>query len=266
MFLNVYFFPDAHCGTIFFASTHLHTRSLYTTHFHTHFHQMIKRNTSINDCFRPCESYFMIFIVFVFALTCMLMVQNAFGSPDVSTANARLLRPAQHVLQADPKGNCYQMAALGPGMQVRAGAGVGSMQFRVVTTVGGYGVTTGLVPAGASVAGHRCPGCEAGTPGGGWAGSGCVAWSLPGPAPASSTVRFGQGDRVMVVLDCRQEPLVRLLVNSRQRQVHHLAPPAGGSIAILCPAIALYGDGFVAGSVEVEAGAPLPDGWDTAPS
>ena len=59
------------------------------------------------------------------------------------------------------------------------------------------------------------------------------------PTPTSDTVRFGQGNRVMVVLDCRQGPLVRLLVNSRPRQVHHLAPPAGGPIAILYPAIAL---------------------------
>ena len=157
------------------------------------------------------------------------------------------------------------MVLLGPGMQVRAGAGVGWMQFRVVTTSGVSGVTTGLVPAGASVADHQYPGCEAGTPGGAWGGSGYVAWTLPGPAPASSTVRFGQGDRVMVVLDCRQGPLVRLLVNSRPRQVHTLAPPAGGPIAILCPAIALVGDRWGAASVEVEAGAPLPDGWDAAP-
>ena len=201
----------------------------------------------------------------------MLMEQNAFGSPDVSTANARLLRPAQHVLQADPNGWFWQMAVLGPGMQVRAGAGVGWMQFRVVTTVAGLfwsnGVETGLVPAGASVADGQYPGrYDAGTPGGGWGGKGRVHWTLPGPAPAEGTVKFGQGDRVMVVLDCRQGPLVRLLVNSRPRQVHHLAPPAGGPIAILCPAIALLGvDGYGAASVEVEAGAPLPDGWDAAP-
>ena len=91
-------------------------------------------------------------------------------------------------------------------------------------------------------------------------------WTLPRPAPAHNTVKFGQGDRVMVVLDCRQGPLVRLLVNSRPRQVHHLALPAGGPIAILCPAIALFGDWSGATSVRVEVGAPLPDGWDAAPS
>ena len=203
-------------------------------------------------------------MVFVFALTCMLMEQNAFGSPDVSTANARLLRPAQHVLQADPKGNCLQMAVLDTGMQVRAGAGVGWMQFRVVTTPDPGYVITGLVPAGASVADGQYPGRDAGT-GVGWYGDGDVDWTLPGPAPAEYTVKFGQGDRVMVVLDCRQGPLVRLLVNSRPRQVHHLAPPAAGPIAILCPAIALAGDSTGAASVEVEAGAPLPDGWDAAP-
>ena len=196
----------------------------------------------------------------------MLMEQNAFGSPDVSTANARLLRPAQHVLQAAGSGRT-QMAVLGRGMQVRVGAGVGWMQFRVVTTAGFTGgVITGLVHADASVADDQCPGRYAGTPGGGWFGDGYVYWTLPGPAPASSTVKFGQGDRVMVVLDCRQGPLVRLLVNSRPRQVHHLAPPAGGPIAILCPAIALRGYYGGAAGVEVEAGAPLPDGWDAAPS
>ena len=209
-------------------------------------------------------------MVFVVALTCMLMEQNAFGSPDVSTANAHLLRPAQHVLQSDPKGNCWQTAVLGPGMQVQAGAGMGWMQFRVVTCP--YPLI-GLVPAGASVADGQFPGRDAGISGGGWHGNGYVFWTLPGPAPAEWTVKFGQGDRVMVVLDCRQGPLVRLLVNSRPRQVHHLAPPAAGPIAILCPAIALLGsDGIKytklpvgAASVEVEAGAPLPDGWDAAP-
>ena len=79
----------------------------------------------------------------------MLMEQNAFGSPDVSTAklNGRLHRPAQHVLRADGKGNCWQMAVLGPGMQARAGSGaVGSVQFRVVATVPHWnGVIMGLV-------------------------------------------------------------------------------------------------------------------------
>ena len=197
----------------------------------------------------------------------MLIEQNAFGSLDVSTANARLLRPAPHVLQADRK-RVYQMAVLGPGMQVQAGSGVGSMQFHVVTTPRPYCVIAGLVSAGASVADDQYPSSrDAGTPGGGWDGNGRVAWTLPGPAPAKHTVKFGQGDRVMVVLDCRQGPLVRLLVNSRPRQVHHLAPPAGGPIAILCPAIAPLGFTDVGGAgVEVEAGAPLPDGWDAAPS
>ena len=163
----------------------------------------------------------------------MLIEQNAFGSLDVSTANARLLRPAPHVLQADRK-QVYQMAVMGPGMQVRAGAGVGSMQFRVVATPSPNRVITGLVSAGASVADDQYPGRRAGTPGGGWGGYGDVYWNLPRPAPAR-TVTFGQGDRVMVVLDCRQGPLVRLLVNSRPRQVHHLAPPAGGPIAVPAP-------------------------------
>ena len=157
------------------------------------------------------------------------------------------------------------MAVLGRGMQVRAGAGVGWMQFRV-TTPSPWWVITGLVPAGASVADDQFPGSDAGTPGGGWHGNGCVYWTLPGRAPARNTVMFGQGDRVMVVLDCRQGPLVRLLVNSRPRQVHRLTMPAGGPITILCPAIALWDvDGFGAVSVEVEPAAALPDGWDAAP-
>ena len=158
------------------------------------------------------------------------------------------------------------MAVLGRGMQVRAGAGVGWMQFRVVTTPVPLCVMTGLVPVDSFVTDDQYPGRDAGIPSGGWRGNGHVAWTLPGPAPAIGTVMFGQGERVMVVLDCRQEPLVRLLVNSRPRQVHHLTPPAGGPVAILCPAIALVGGASNgAASVEVEAEAPLPDGWDAAP-
>ena len=170
------------------------------------------------------------------------------------------------MLQADPK-VLWQMALLGHGMQVRAGVGVGWMQFRVVTTPDSFYVMTGLVPVGASVGYCKHPGSP-GTPGVGWYGDGDVDWTLPGPAPASKTVRFGQGDRVMVVLDCRQGPLVRLLVNGQPRLVHHLAPPEGGPIAVLCPAIALHGAeiGGDGGDVrvEVEAGAPLPDDWESA--
>ena len=159
------------------------------------------------------------------------------------------------------------MAVLGRGMQVRAGAGVGWMQFRVVATPYPGFVITGLVPAGASVADNQFPGIDDGTPGGGWCGYGSIHWTLPVPAPARNTVKFGQGDRVMVVLVCRQGLLVRLLVNSRPRQVHHLPIPAGGPIAILCPAIALLGDDDDDGvaSVEVEPAAALPDGWDAVP-
>ena len=152
------------------------------------------------------------------------------------------------------------MAVLDYGMQVRAGAGVGLMQFCVVNTSTPECVITGLVPADASVADDQYPGWDFDTPSGGWCGNGRVDWTLPGRAPAKDIVKFSQGDRVMVVLDCRQEPLVRLLVNSRPRQVHHLAPPAR-PIAILCPAIAL----LAVASVEVEPAAALPDGWDAAP-
>ena len=157
------------------------------------------------------------------------------------------------------------MAVLGHGMQVLAGAGVGWMQFRVVTTPYPSWVITGLVPAGASLADGESPGRDGGTvgPSGGWGGLGYVDWTLPGPAPARDVVKFGQGDRVMVVLDCRQGPLVRLLVNSRLRQVHHLALPTGGPIVILCPAIAVNCWDGRAATVEVEAEAPLPDGWDS---
>ena len=161
------------------------------------------------------------------------------------------------------------MAVLGHGMQVRVREGVGWMQFRVVNTPDRCWVpVAGLVPEGVSVADGQFPGWDR-TPGCGWDGSGRVDWTLRGRHPAKNTVTFGQGDRVMVVLDCRQGPLVRLLVNSRPRQVHHLATPAGADI--LFPAIALYGrnDSDVRGvKVELEPrlNVLLPIGWDAAPS
>lgn len=156
------------------------------------------------------------------------------------------------------------MAVLGRGMQVRTGAGVGSLQFRVVTAPDPGCVRTGLVVAGASVADGQAPGMPGGPPGCGWVGTGHVGWNLPGPDPPYGTVKFGQGDRVMVVLDCRTEPLVRLLVNSRPCLVHHLpASPAGSPpIAIFYPAIALGAGSWV----DLEPSAPLPDGWDATPS
>ena len=154
------------------------------------------------------------------------------------------------------------MAVLGSGMEVRAGAGVGWFQFRVAIAYSPGWVMVGLVPEGASVADGQYPGKADVAGGVGWNGRGRVCWTLPGPAPTTDTVKFGCGDRVTLVLDCRARPLVRLLVNNQLRMVHDLAtdPPA-----ILCPAVGLLGCSDGVACMELEHMA-LPPGWDLSPA
>ena len=154
----------------------------------------------------------------------------------------------------------WQMALLGRAMEARAGAGVGWIQVRVISSFP-PSLAIGLAPTSMTAIDHHDRGLAGG---GSWGGEGDVHWNLPGPAPASNTVKFGQGDRVMVVLDCRTEPLVRLLVNYRACLIHHLttSPTSTPPIAVFYPAIALG-----AGSrVDLEPSAPLPDGWDATPT
>ena len=122
---------------------------------------------------------------------------NGFGPMDLDAArmNGHLVRPTPLSIRAGPLDQndwWLQMAVLGRGMEVRVGAGVGWMQFRVVTTPDPSFVTIGLVPAGASVDIGAAPECE----GAGWDGDGDSTWSLPGPEPDSGVVMFDQGDRV----------------------------------------------------------------------
>ena len=192
----------------------------------------------------------------------MKQTANGFGTPDLGAArlNKRLVRPSALAIKADTS-KSYEMAVLGRGMVMQPGAGVGWMQFRVVATPYPGCVAIGLVPADASVADDQYPGHGAGS--GGWSGYGAVYWTLRCPTPPEAIVKFGQGDRVMLVLDCRAEPLLRLLVNSRPCLVHSLAaaPPA-----TVCPAVALYGSSYDgAACVELEP-ASLPPSWDDPPS
>ena len=188
---------------------------------------------------------------------------------DTARLNTRLVRPAPLALQAGAAcgyEGVWQMAVLGSGVEVRAGAGMAVLQARVLVAVDSSDVIIGLVPAQASVADNQYPGVAGAVGGGcGWGGSGAVCWTLPGPAPSDSDpVCFGQGDRVMVVLDCRAEPIVRLLVNGQPRLVHTLADTPTSTLT-LCPAIALLGDECGgAACVELEP-AGLRQGWDAPP-
>ena len=145
------------------------------------------------------------------------------------------------------------MAVLGRGMELRALAGVGWIEFRVITTPGPGWVIIGLVPwaaRGVVADGQVPPNC--------WQGDGRVDWILSSPAPANGIVKFGQGDRVMLVLDCRAEPLVRVFVNSKLCLVHTLTVAKHDTPKCFLPAVALAG----AACVELMADALLQPGWD----
>ena len=179
---------------------------------------------------------------------------------DFNRINARLLRPSAMAIMTDISLPKWQMALLGRGMEVRAGAGVGWFQLFVASAPSPGHVIIGLASPDASVADGQGPTK-------GWSGSGNVTWIPPSPALAKNVVTFGTGSRVMLVLDCRAEPLVRVLVNGKPCLVHTLQITADGPLTILCPAVALYGDRLsrCKTCVEVEAG-PLPQGWDSAPA
>ena len=203
----------------------------------------------------------------------MKQAGNAFGRPDLSTArvNKRLTHPTPLSLKPDTA-ECWQMAVLGHGMQVRAGAGVGSMQFKIVTAAAHtYDMMLGLVSAEANVVDDRHPGKSGAAIGAGWTGDGSVKCTLPEHlSTCGITVRFDKpGDRVMLVLDCRekQRPTVRILIDGAPALIAVLGPvPATNAQIILCPAIALKGNRYVQGCVELEPDAPLPPGWDGTPS
>lgn len=190
-----------------------------------------------------------------------------------ASMNPGLIRPTPVSLRAGhPKYGCWQMAWLNCGMTPRAGAGVGFFQLRVVSApIPGY-VMIGLVPVGASVVDHKYPGSptspQAQTGAFGWSGNSTMRFNQLGWATASHLKRlggFGQDDRVMLVLDCRGDPVVCLLVNSQPRWT--CALPAITSGCALCPAIALFGNSEPASQpcVELEAAAVLPVGWDVPP-
>ena len=184
--------------------------------------------------------------------------------------NPRLVRPTTLSVRAGRHLEtefCWQMAVLGRGMKVRAGAGVGFVQWRMVTACDPSDVTIGLVRTGASVVDGQFPGIEGSTGQGGWDGRGRVDCTLPGPTPAANdAVKFGQGDRVMLVPDCRTGPVVRLLVNGQLRLVHALTQGNGvGSFVLTSPAVAVCSLSSLTDQqqacVELEY-AQLPPGWD----
>jgi len=127
----------------------------------------------------------------------------------------------------------YQMAVGDKGMVVRAGEGLAYFQVRVVRTAHGVGVILGLVGEEASVQGNQYPGRSAGSVG--WRCSGGVFWNLSGNTP--ERLRFAAADLLVVVLDCRAQPCVRVLLNGTQRICHPLASQA----TRLFPAIAVRG-------------------------
>lgn len=203
---------------------------------------------------------------------------NGFGPPalDATRMSAHLTRPAPLSIQAGAP-LIWQMAVLaGHGMRVAVGAGVGWIQLRVAITPVPSFVIIGLVLEDAYVAdGQQFPGRLGVANSAGWCGNGAVHWTLPAPAPTRDTVTFGQGDQVVVVLDCRAEPIVRLLVNGRPRLVHAITQSSADTAtephaAIkLCPAVALWGQDAADSSFEARVDlepAPLPVGWDGPPA
>lgn len=170
---------------------------------------------------------------------------------------------------------CFHMAIFqsgsSSGMAVQAGAGVGFFEVHIITTPPMH-VTIGLTLKGASL--KHAPGQIMGGTistecGCSWQDNGDLTWTLGGPEPIG--VGFGKGDRVMVVLDCRAGPVLRLLVNSHPCRVYSLAGTAscsGGRPPIfLCPAVALCGHPGLPeseqASVEIAKNPLLPPHWDT---
>lgn len=128
------------------------------------------------------------------------------------------------------------MAVGNTGVAVHEKAGVAFLQMRLARHKGTTPCIVGLVSGGASVADYQYPGRAQLSAG--WQSDGRVFWTLPGPAPLEDLVTFAEGDRVMLVLDCRRtRPLLRLLVNGLQRLVHPLQFQTGP----LFPAMAVYG-------------------------
>ena len=152
-------------------------------------------------------------------------------------------------------------------MEVRPGAGLGFVQFHMYTMPrAGYAII-GLVPTGTSVNDHDYPGKESDFGSCGWNSSGRAYWTLCNPPPPHGAVKFLEGDYVLLVLDCRADPLVRLMVNNQPCLVHSLTAKPG---TVLFPSVALFADSHFSklGKACVVHAEPalLPSGWDILPS
>lgn len=192
------------------------------------------------------------------ALTSQLPL-NAFSFELETACMASCLQlnpAAPRIITAAPH-NSWQMAVGSVGMTITQGAGIAFFQLHVRSMPADGHVVIGLVAAEASCFAldtssayqHVYPGQLDHTAG--WFADGLAAWRLPGPAPPQGVVRFGLGDRVGLVLDCRAQPMLQLLVNGQQCLTQSLLPTAAMGIPplTLYPAVALCG---ISGSAELQ--------------
>lgn len=133
-------------------------------------------------------------------------------------------------------------------------------------------LSVGLVPVAAAVrppADNVCPGLK-GAAVCAWRGDHSVYWNLPCAPSGAGLVSFGQGDTILLILDCRAAPMVRILVNDKPCIAHVFSMPSRVPLSPLYPAVALLGSATLPddGQVRVSVRQWEPrgsGGWDADP-
>lgn len=182
--------------------------------------------------------------------------------------NERLVRPAPLCIQAGVPGpgegrSILQTAIMGRGMPMQAGIGLAWIQVSVVATGDPSSVTVGFLMEGTSV--EDDDGFNTNSAIMGWRSDGCFYQHGQLRGVADRSIVFGQGDQLILVMDCRREPTLRLLVNGRVRKTTRIRSRSL-QVPRLNAAISLVGRSTrdIQATVTLE-NVPLPPGWDLPP-